>query len=152
MTDSAGARLVIACVCAEGVSTVQRVTPGQVLTSRGGGTLGLMFEMRESGYSLRKKETKLWILCVFVCHYGNTAYTITQTLKLYGGYMPTGLMTSQQVNDELMSRRVCQITVPYCGNLPDYTRDRSPLSSHFYTNSLSLCVPLSFGLNCCSGW
>lgn len=40
MTDSAGVRLVIACVCAEGVSTVQRKSY-KILTSRGG-TLGLM--------------------------------------------------------------------------------------------------------------
>lgn len=45
MTGSADARLVIACVCAEGVSTVQGKKL-QVLISRGD-TLGLMFELRE---------------------------------------------------------------------------------------------------------
>lgn len=70
-------------------------------------------------------------------------YTDAEAI-LCTGYMPTGLMTSRQVNDELMSRRVLPITIPYFGILPDYTRHRSPLSSRFYTSALSLCSKLLF--------
>lgn len=54
-------------------------------------------------------------------------------------------MTSQQVNDELMSRRVLS-KLPYriYDNLPDYTRHQSPLSSDFYTSSLFFQVASFF--------
>ncbi|KGO65584.1 hypothetical protein PITC_019020 [Penicillium italicum] len=57
-------------------------------------------------------------------------------MRLYG--LPTGLMTSRQVNDELMSRRVPIITIPYFLVLPDYTRHRSLIFRLLYQLSHSL--------------
>jgi hypothetical protein len=74
------------------------------------------------------------------------------TVEAITGYMPTGLMTSQQVNDELMSRRVCNYQygmvfypiTPGTGAPYHYTSYNTWLSASF----LSLYAVTVLNCNC----